>query len=226
MFKSTLCTITLLCLITNLAWADKPLSFYQAKRKLIKVYQDQPVSFYCNCDYTGTRKLKPDWESCGFTPRKQVKRGSRIEWEHVMPAHQFGHQLQCWKDGGRRNCRRDLDFRAMEGDMHNLVPAIGEVNGDRSNYQYGIIEGEERVYGACDAEVNFKAKQFEPAPEVRGDIARIYFYMADRHGVVLEESQRQMFAQWAADDPVSDWKRERNQRIAEIQGNTNPYVDR
>ena len=83
----------------------------------------------------------------------------------------------------------------MEGDMYNLIPAVGEVNGDRSNYQYAIIEDEDRVYGACDAEVNFRAKQFEPAPRVRGDIARIYFYMADRYDVTLEELQRQMFEQ-------------------------------
>ncbi len=146
MFRTILYTITLLFCFTSLTWANEPLSFYQAKRQLIKIYQDHPVTFYCGCGYTGTKKLAPEWDSCGFTPRKQVKRSSRIEWEHVMPAHQFGHQLQCWQDGGRKGCRKDQEFKAMEGDMHNLVPAVGEVNGDRSNYQYAIIEGEDRVW--------------------------------------------------------------------------------
>ena len=38
----------------------------------------------------------------------------------------------------------------MEADLHNLVPAIGEINGDRSNFTFEHIDGEERVYGACD----------------------------------------------------------------------------
>ena len=34
-----------------------------------------------------------------------------------------------------------------EADLHNLVPAIGEINGDRSNFIFSEIRGEERVYG-------------------------------------------------------------------------------
>jgi deoxyribonuclease-1 len=35
----------------------------------------------------------------------------------------------------------------------NLVPSIGEINGDRSNYKFSMIGSEERQYGACDFEV-------------------------------------------------------------------------
>ena len=45
---------------------------------------------------------------------------SRVEWEHVVPAWQFGHQRQCWQDGGRKNCAKDPVYRKMESDMHNL----------------------------------------------------------------------------------------------------------
>jgi len=34
------------------------------------------------------------------------------------------------------------NLERSEADMHNLVPAIGEINGDRSNYPYGNIRGE------------------------------------------------------------------------------------
>lgn len=40
-----------------------------------------------------------------------------------MPAHNFGKHLPCWKNGGRKGCRKDKTFKAMESDMHNLVPA-------------------------------------------------------------------------------------------------------
>ena len=39
------------------------------------------------------------------------------------------------------------EFKRMEADMFNLFPAIGEVNGLRSNYPMTIIEGEEREFG-------------------------------------------------------------------------------
>lgn len=130
-----------------------------------------------------------------------------------MPAHHFGQHLQCWRDGGRKNCKKDPTFNKMEGDMMNLVPAIGEVNGDRSNFKYGMIEGEPRIYGQCDFEVDFKAKVAEPAPNIRGDIARIYFYMSDTYKINLSKQQRQLMEAWDKADPVDEWERERNERI-------------
>ena len=37
--------------------------------------------------------------------------------------------------------------------MYNLVPAVGEINGLRSNYNFGIIPGEKREFGSCDMEI-------------------------------------------------------------------------
>ena len=44
-------------------------------------------------------------------------------------------------------------FRYMEADLYNLQPAIGEVNGLRSNYSMEMIPGEKREFGACDVEI-------------------------------------------------------------------------
>ncbi len=208
-------------------------SFSKSKRILAKqVYIDHQLSFYCGCDYSlkpkpnnaSKKRLTPDWVSCGYKPRKQPKRASRIEWEHVMPAHHFGQHMQCWRNGGRKACKKDPLFKKLESDMHNLVPAIGEVNGDRSNYKFGMISGEKRVYGQCDVEINFKAKRAEPTPEIRGNIARIYFYMSDRYGVNLSKQQTKLMKSWAKQDPVDAWERERNLRIKKVQGHGNPFV--
>lgn len=40
-----------------------------------------------------------------------------------------------------------------------------------------MLEGEARLYGSCDVEIDFKAKVIEPKPDIRGNIARTYFYM-------------------------------------------------
>ncbi|WP_370277731.1 endonuclease [Pontibacterium sp.] len=218
-------TLLVLIFTLNVAQAAQP-SFSKSKRILAEIYAEQPVSFYCGCDYKKQgKKLVPDLDSCGYDPRKNAKRAKRIEWEHVMPAWAFGHQLQCWQEGGRKNCRKNPDFKQMEADMHNLVPAVGEVNGDRSNFRYGMLEGERRAYGACDVEIDFKARKAEPAPALRGDIARTYFYMADIYGVRLSKQQRRLFEAWAKQDPVDEWERTRNWMIEVKQGNRNPYVE-
>ncbi|MBQ0784034.1 MAG: endonuclease [Amphritea sp.] len=196
-----------------------PSSFSKSKRILKELYQTNPVSFYCGCDYrTEGKKLVPQWDSCGYTPRKNANRAGRIEWEHVVPAWAFGHQRQCWQNGGRKACKKDPGFRSMEADLHNLVPAIGEVNGDRSNYSFSQLEGEPRVYGRCDMEVDFKRRKVEPPLERLGYIARTYFYMRDQYGLKISSKQEKLFAVWNIQDPVDHWELERNSLISEVQG--------
>jgi deoxyribonuclease I len=69
-------------------------------------------------------------------------------------------------------------------------------------------------------------RTFEPRPEIRGDIARIYFYMDQAypgHGILSRQSRR-LFEVWSHEDPVDNWERERAQRIERTQGNANPFV--
>ena len=112
----------------------------------------------------------------------------------------------------------------VDSDLHNLQPAIGKLNADRSNYRFGMLEGEPRKYGQCDFEVDFKAKKAEPPPNAKGDIARTYFYMSDRYKLKLSKSQRKLLEAWERSDPVDDWEMQRNQLIKAIQGNGNSYI--
>ena len=165
-----------------------------------------------------------DLESCGYKVRKNENRASRVEWEHVVPAWQFGHQRQCWQEGGRKNCAKDPEYRKMESDMHNLQPAVGEVNGDRGNFMYSQWNGGEGQYGQCTMKVDFKDKIAEPPARARGAIARTYFYMRDRYQLNLSRQQTQLFTAWNKQYPVTAWECERDERIAKVQGNHNPYV--
>jgi deoxyribonuclease-1 len=200
-------------------------SFSQAKAAGVKVNADAPGDFYCGCkiNWQG-KKGVVDLESCGYKVRKNENRASRIEWEHVVPAWQFGHQRQCWQDGGRKNCAKDPVYRKMESDMHNLQPAVGEVNGDRANFIYSQWNGGEGQYGQCDMKVDFKEKVAEPPARARGAIARTYFYMRDQYDLTLSRQQTQLFNVWNKQYPVTDWECERDERIAKVQGNHNPYV--
>ena len=207
--------ILLLGLLPLQGMSASPETFRQAKKVINKIYVENPISFYCNCPYKNTNnKLRPDWKACGYQPRKNPRRAARIEWEHVVPAWWLGHQRQCWKQGGRKFCRKnDPIFKKAEADLMNLVPAIGEVNGDRSNYRFGMLEGEQRKYGQCDMEIDFKQRVVEPPPHRRGDIARIYFYMSEKYNIKINKSQRRLFEVWNKQDPISEWEKIRNKKI-------------
>ena len=204
-------------------------TFSEAKRVLASGVYREPadrVAFYSGCTYhLEGKKLVPDWGTCGYQPRKNANRGSRIEWEHVVPAWVIGHQRQCWQNGGRKNCSRNDDmFRMAEADMHNLVPAIGELNGDRSNYRFSELAQDFGQYGSVEFKVDFKQRAVQPPAKRKGDIARIYFYMADTYGLSLSQSQKRLFDVWSRQDPVDRWECERDRRISQHQGNSNQYV--
>lgn len=209
-----------------------PSSFSKAKRLLYnKVYQGHKTTFYCNCQFNYKREV--DLSSCNVEHRRNKTRANRIEAEHVMPAHEFGMFRACWQSplsvcgnrGGRACClKKDRTFKKAHNDLHNLFPSVGEINGDRSNYRWGMISGERRAYGSCDIEVDSRIRRAEPPEQVRGDIARVYFYMSETYRVRLSKSQRQLFEAWNKLDPVDSWEIERNKRIKKIQGSGNPFI--
>ena len=112
----------------------------------------------------------------------------------------------------------------MQADLYNLQPAIGEVNGMRSNYQIGEIDGEEREFGKCDIEI--KNKKVEPNPKIRGDIARTYLYMEQTYPqyIKFNQSIKKLIIKWDQDDPVDAWECKRAILISNIQGNINKIL--
>ncbi|MBJ9974314.1 endonuclease [Pseudomonas sp. S75] len=230
--KKPLSILALLLCSTLPAFAAPPATFAEAKVVAKqKIYLDQANSamgdLYCGCQWTWVGKSggRIDPASCGLQPRKQANRADRTEWEHIVPAWTFGHQRQCWKNGGREHCVDDDPvFRAMEADLFNLYPAVGEVNGDRSNFNYGMASGVAPQYGQCKTRVDFNQRAAEPRDEVKGLVARTTFYMFDRYGLNMSRQQQQLLMAWDRQYPVSAWERERDRRIAGVMGHGNPFV--
>lgn len=154
----------------------------------------------------------------------------RIEWEHVVPAEWIATGFGC-QDQSREQCAEIPGFKKAEADLFNLVPAVGELNVDRSARLYGEINGEKRIYGSCDFEVDKTGVgephvrgMAEPMESIRGDIARIWFYMADRYGVVIPAENKALLDQWAIDDPIDQAEIDRHDRIAASMGWNNKFV--
>ena len=200
-----------------------------------KVYHNHRVTFYCEAEFTRDKKIS---DRNGYRPIKDNESANRIDWEHVVPVNVFGKSFEEWRKGhpdclnskGKPyygpHCARktSIQFRYMESDMYNLVPAIGEIKRLKSNYSYAEIPYELREFGTCDFEI--EDRKAEPRPEIRGDIARTYFYMdwayPDRG--IISDKNKEMFEAWNEEDPVGYWECRRAKRIERLQGNVNPYV--
>jgi len=207
-----------------------PQNFDEAKSILRRLYP-RGVEIYCACPYDLDRKDRIDAAACGY--KGQGARSKRIEWEHVVPASVFGQRFAEWKEGhpscernGKKNKGRDCAratsevFARMEADLYNLLPSLGELNGARSNYPFGEVGGENREFGRCDFEIGHRVA--EPRPQIRGDLARIYFYMDARYPGfdIVNRKNEGLLNAWDRDDPMDDGERLRARKIEEIQGNS------
>ena len=90
-----------------------------------------------------------------------------------------------------------------EGGLINLVPAVGEVSGDRSNYPYSAWTSHpELMYGACQTIIDFKSRRAQPRAEVRGRAARITLYMYETYKLNLSSQDKKLMCSWAKTYPV------------------------
>ena len=142
--------------------------------------------------------------------------------EHIYPVSRMLGFLNC---ESRRQCRlkKNSKFIRMEADMQNLYPVWQDANVARRNMTYGIIEGEDWRFENCDFERSLKF--IEPRPLARGNISRSLLYMHTKYGLPLEKSMIDQLKRWNKEDLPSKQEKSRNNRIEEIQGVRNPYVD-
>ena len=123
-------------------------------------------------------------------------------------------------------------------DLHHLRPEDVSVNSTRGNKDFD--DGGSAVSGcsACSSD----ADSFEPRDAVKGDVARMLFYMAIRYegddgfnnlemSSTVGSSSSQIgdletLLAWSSADPVDTFEMRRNDRIySQWQGNRNPFID-
>ena len=195
-----------------------------------------------------------------FTPKTDrdkgddVEEGKKYNREHAMPKSWFNEATQ---DNYTAN------VYPMYTDLHHLFPTDRLINTMRSNYPYGEVgdkitkqsEGGFSKFGRCVDSLGYKVsgqngRVFEPNDQYKGDLARVYFYMATAYESYKNEKgvtrspkdwssdmltsdvypfftdwALKMLLRWAANDPISEKEIKRNEAIYGIQGNRNPFVD-
>jgi len=198
------------------------------------VYQNNRVTLYCAAIFDSQKKITPP---TGFSTDKYIKRAKKVEWEHVVPAENFGRTFVEWREGspqcinskrksfkGRRCAEKvNVDYRYMQADMFNLYPAIGAVNALRSNYNFTMLPSESNDFGSC--EMKIQNKKAEPPEKARGQIARTYMYMTESYSRYnMSRQQKQLMTAWDKMYPVDEWECQRAKKITNLQGGDNDVV--
>jgi deoxyribonuclease-1 len=233
--KNTFIILLVTLSLPTLAANQEIQSFSKAKKLLEKkVYNNHLKTFYCGATFDAKKNVTPPK---GFTTTKYVKRAKKVEWEHVVPAENFGRTFSEWRDGHRqcinskgksfkgRKCAEKIntDYRYMQADMYNLYPAIGAVNGLRSNYNFTVLPAVKSDFGSCAMKI--ESRKAEPPEAVRGQIARTYLYMeASYKRYSMSKSQRQLMNAWDKMYPVDSWECTRAKKISHLQKSLNHIV--
>ncbi len=124
-------------------------------------------------------------------------------------------------------------------DVHHIRPADVKVNSLRGNLDFDnggtLVPGTDSCYRDSDS--------FEPRDAVKGDVARMIFYMATRYeggngepdlevvnyvntSPKPEMGKLSTLLKWNAQDPPDNFERNRNNIIdKDYQHNRNPYID-
>ncbi len=124
-------------------------------------------------------------------------------------------------------------------DVHHLRPCDPSVNSSRSNYDFdnGGIQHPE----ATECNYDQTLRTWEARDVVKGDIARMMFYMEVRYEGDSGEPDLELvenipssgsnfgklstLIEWHNADPVDDFERNRNEVIYGYQNNRNPFID-
>ena len=181
------------------------------------------------------------YSTCSFTTSSYCGNGTSYSAcdcynrEHALPKSWWGH-----------NSSNPLP---MYTDLHHIFPTDFDANTNRSAWPYGEVSeaiwsndaGSKVGYGTFGN--NNSNQTFEPADEYKGDLARVYFYMATCYkdqsfteggkgykvfynGTAdFKPEALELYLDWHRNDPVSPKEINRNDAVAKKQGNRNPFVD-
>lgn len=122
----------------------------------------------------------------------------------------------------------NLGFEGPGSDAHHLRAIDYDMNNDRGNRRFADGSGNAAL---------LTGGYFYPGDEWKGDIARMMMYMYVRYksqcnatfvgsgSTTYNVDMPNIFLEWNKEDPVSQYEKNRNSILQNMQGNRNPFID-
>ena len=161
-----------------------------------------------------------------------IVEGECYNREHVLPKSWWGGSTS----------------EPMYTDLHHVYSVDAMANDKRSAWIYDEVKStswSNNLGSKLGTSANWSGETaFEPVDEYKGDVARVYFYMLTcymnkdftqggkgyryfsySNGVCdFQSKSLALMLKWHRQDPVSDKEITRNAKVADLQGNENPFV--
>jgi deoxyribonuclease-1 len=168
-----------------------------------QLYPAGGVSLYCGKEFTESHK------SLMASP--------------VYSSKQIKSALRCTSD--QQCLESNPQYLYMQSDLHNLYPELTRVELARRGAQFGKLDSAIKSE-FDDIGCNLKASYqiVEPRDEAKGNVARAIFYMHSEYALPIF-GQVQLLKQWHQMDPPDAAEQARNDKIFNIQGNRNRFID-
>lgn len=164
----------------------------------------QKVDVYFN--ENGTRVVKSVYSKEIFEVGHGIPKNG-VNTEHTWPQTFL-------KKSGR--------FEEARTDIFHLFPTEIQINGMRGSLPFKECGHESNVEGAvCES----SSRGFEPPEDHKGVVARAMFYMSVVYGLSIDGNQEKTLREWAKSHPVTNSEVQRADKIHEVQGNRNPFID-
>lgn len=162
-----------------------------------------------------------------------IVEGECYNREHVLPKSWWGGSTS----------------EPMYTDLHHVYSVDAMANDKRSAWIYDEVKStswSNNLGSKLGTSANWSGETaFEPVDEYKGDVARVYFYMLTcymdkdftqggkgyryfsySNGVCdFQSKSLALMLKWHRQDPVSDKEITRNAKVADLQGNSNPFVE-
>ncbi len=241
--------ICFLLLQNFLSWAAVPSGYYYFVNNKSKSELKTALHTYCAPLYVLDYGSGPGFTWEGFYNTDKNTDGSVVDmysnivryfkgYNSVTDMHIEHSFPKSWWGSHVNNAYRDL---------FHLYPADGVTNSTKNNFPLGEVSGVapfdngvskigKNTFGAV-----YTDNCFEPADEFKGDFARSYFYIATVYenlaplwnSPMLQNNTYPVWTSWAKElllkwhhqDPVSEKELNRIEKVYNIQGNRNPFID-
>ncbi|MEM1107273.1 MAG: endonuclease [Planctomycetota bacterium] len=256
------------CSVNNNGWADD--SYEQLAKDRIAAGLGAECVFPASPNYKSRVTIDPRQgeflkRELHLAIRNNKKIKKKDTWRHLAHTDEDpdnpGHVLLLYKNwslhkddhgnGGNQWSREHVWAKSIGGfgwspmagtDLHNLRPCDKSVNSTRSDLSFDNGGDKEYIDAGYPTGCFYDSNSWEPPDRVKGDVARIMFYMAVRYerGPDLELLDRPHARSAAAkrhgvlstllewhrlDPPDCPIEQMRNDRIEAVQGNRNPFID-
>lgn len=140
-----------------------------------------------------------------------------------------GGGAYAWDKWNREHIFTQTAFPASDADNHNIFACEGQINQIRGNDKFAelnSVTSTVEVFGH-DTGCKSSGSKFEPCDEAKGEVARAVLYCTIYYGYSVTQIFDSLATclKWHAEHPVTNREIYRNNKVNDLQGNRNPFVD-